>query len=137
VALAETAFEFLDPSGPHAKQRRDKGDMTTLAYPLGDTFVELELDWREQSAFVLVGWCRDGEIPDGYYGDSHGRVARRHLGAVLERGGPADRAADARLREAIKGSGPEAMARQIDTYAEVLRATYARLPELLSNLPSS
>jgi hypothetical protein len=56
---------------------------------------------------------------------------------VLERGEQTDRAAEARLRKAIKASGPEAMARQIQTYAEVLRVTYARLPELLSNLPST
>ncbi len=137
VALAETALGFLDQSTPTARQRIDKPFRTSLVYPLGETFVELELDWREQAAFVLVGWCRDGEIPDGYYVDSSGTVARHHFGAVLERGEQTDRAAEARLRKAIKASGPEAMARQIHTYAEVLRVTYARLPELLSNLPST
>jgi hypothetical protein len=63
--LAETAFGFLDQPRPRARQRIDKPFKTTLVYPLGETFVELELDWREQAAFVLVGWCRDGEIPDG------------------------------------------------------------------------
>jgi hypothetical protein len=111
--------------------------MTTLVYPLGETFVELELDWREQAAFVLVGWCRDGEIPDGYYVDSYGTIVRHHLGAVLKHGDPTDRAADARLREALKSSGPEAMAQQIHAYSDVLRATHTRLPALLANLPPS
>jgi hypothetical protein len=135
LALAETAFGFLDPSEPHAKKKIDKSDMTTLAYPLGETFVELELDWRERAAFVLVGWCRNGRIPEGYYTDSHGTVVRHSLAAVLNRGNATDRAAADRLRKAIKASGAEAMARQIRAYAEVLRVTYARLPELLSNLP--
>jgi hypothetical protein len=137
LGLAETAFDFLDASVLHGKQRRDKSDMTILAYPLGATFVELELDWREQAAFVLVGWCRGGEIPDGYYVDSYGTVVRHHVGAVLERGEPADRAAAERLRKAIKGSGPEAMAQQIRAYSDVLRAVHARLPALLTNLPPS
>ncbi|WP_432945996.1 hypothetical protein ACQPXM_07055 [Kribbella sp. CA-253562] len=109
--------------------------MTTLVYPLGETFAELELDWREQAAFVLVGRCRDGEIPDGYYVDSYGTVVRHHLAGVLEHGDLADRAAAARIREVVKLSGPEAMARQIDTFSEVLRAIHPRLTELLGKLP--
>lgn len=137
LALAVTAFSFLDQSTPPARQRIDKPFQATLVYPLGQAFVELELDWREQAAFVLVGWCRDGKTPDGYYVDSHGTVVRHHLGAVLERGQPADRAAAARLHEALESSGPEAMAQQIRAYGDVLRATHARLPELLSNLPTT
>jgi hypothetical protein len=109
--------------------------MTTLVYSLGGTFAELELDWREQAVFVLVGRCRDGRIPDGYYVDSYGTVVRHHLGKVLDHGDPADQAAAARLREVVKLSGPEAMIRQIDEFSDALRAVHARLPELLTNLP--
>ena len=134
VGLALTAFGFLEGSTSVARRRADTSVQTTFGYVLGETFVEVELDWREQAVFVLVGWCRDGEVPDGYYVDSRGTVVRHQLGAVLERGQSADRAAAARLHEALRSSGPKAMARQIDAYSDVLRAAHARLPELLSNL---
>jgi hypothetical protein len=83
IAAAARSLGFLEQSGRGPARRTDHGDMTRPVYPLGETFVELELDWREQAVFVLVGRCRDGRIPDGYYVDSHGTVVRHHLGKVL------------------------------------------------------
>jgi hypothetical protein len=132
LELAAASFGFLESSGGAC--RTDDVHETTLGYPLGEAFVELELDWRERAAFVLVGWCQDGRIPDGYYVDSYGTVVRHHLTAVLDRGDAADRAAAGRLRKAVKLSGPEAMAGQINAFADVLRAVSPRLPALLTDL---
>ncbi|WP_433006930.1 hypothetical protein [Kribbella sp. CA-294648] len=135
LASVEMSLRFLEQLGRGGPRRADGGIQTTLAYSLGETFVEVELDWREQAVFVLVGWCQDGEIPDGYYVDGHGTQVRHHLAAVLEHGEPTDQAAARRLDEAVKRSGPEAMIRQIDAFSDVLRAVHPRLPALLPNLP--
>ena len=67
----------------------DESLQSTLAYVLPDACFEIEFDWREEAAFVLV--CRrtpEGRRP-GYY--THGGLTMRvHLAEALERTGLAE-----------------------------------------------
>jgi hypothetical protein len=52
--------------------------MTRILFSHVDIGFELELDWRENSAFGLVVRLEDGKPPSGYY-LSNGRRCRKHL----------------------------------------------------------
>jgi len=102
---------------------------------LPEVFVEIELDWQEGAAFVLVGQPVDAQRPDGYYVDSAGRKVRWHLGAVLEEGGHTERALS--LKRLVKKSGPAAMLEQVDAYAAELLGLQPGLAALVQQLRSA
>ncbi len=133
---AESAFGFLrDEHGAKFRAER-QSHRTVLAYVLPAIFFEVELDWREAAVFLLLGRTIEGRRPKGYYVDESGRKVRWHLVAVLDRDGPVCRAIAADLRRVARGSGPDAMAAQIDRFAAALREVLAELPRLLDNLPT-
>jgi hypothetical protein len=80
---AADAFRFLTEDFGFAHHTRVFGYGTVFEYVRDDCFVEVELDFRDSVASVLVGESRDGRIPDGYYLDTSGRKARWHIGEVL------------------------------------------------------
>jgi hypothetical protein len=95
-------------------------------------FVQIELDWRELSIFILVGEMVDGRRPSGYYVDRAGRHVRWHLGAALEEG---DYAEQARILTAVtKKSGRQAMLEQIEANSVSLRTPLPALPRLIRRL---
>ena len=48
--------------------------------------VEIELDWRDFMAFVLIVHLKDGKLPNGYY-VAEGKKCRKHLGRVIQEQG--------------------------------------------------
>jgi len=134
-AHATEAFRFLESSAEATRSAEVGADRSLIAYVLPEAFVEIELDWEEWAAFVLVGQLVDGHRPDGYYVDSAGRKVRWQLGAVLEEGGHAERALNLKLL--VRNSGPTAMIEQIDAYASELLALQPSLAALLRQLRSA
>jgi hypothetical protein len=61
--------------------RRDES-MTQIDYLKGNLGIELELDWREFGAFLLVVRLENGQLPNGYY-LSNGRKCRKHIGNII------------------------------------------------------
>lgn len=134
-AHAVESFRFLEDSTGAARSSDLGSARSLIAYVLPEVFVEVELDWQEWAAFVLVGQTVDGKRPNGYYVDSDGRKVRWHLGAVLEEGGHVGRSRD--LKRLVKNSGPGAMLEQLDAYAVELVALLPNLAFLLRQLRSA
>jgi hypothetical protein len=114
-----------------------EANRTILAYILPPVFFELELDWHENAAFLLVGRSEDGSLPGGYYVDETGRKVRSHLASVLGRSSSVElRKASSALRSIQKESGADAMLAQIGTSARVLRGVVSDIPALVRALDS-
>ncbi|MEN0061360.1 MAG: hypothetical protein AAGA48_04370 [Myxococcota bacterium] len=60
------------------------GRSTHLDYLSTELGVEIEFDWREFQAFVLLVRLEGGELPDGYY-VANGRTVRKHLKEVFRK----------------------------------------------------
>lgn len=56
--------------------------ITSLTYLKGNIGVELELDWRDFYAFLLIVRLENGKIPKGYY-VSGGLKCREHLANII------------------------------------------------------
>ena len=82
-------------------------------------FAEVELDWRENAVFVLVGALSNGLVPDGYYVSTDGNRTRWHLAEVLESCERRDSASE--LRRAVSAADPQEMNDQVEAFAEVMR----------------
>ncbi|MBQ0894747.1 hypothetical protein KBX37_16845 [Micromonospora sp. U56] len=134
---AGEAFQFLaDDDGCIAMVHRER-DRSVLAYVLPQVFVEVELDWEERAAFLLVGEPADGGRPAGYYVDPQGRKVRWHLTAALDRSpDPEHRGMAKRLRQVTRRSGFDAMVAQVDGYADAIREVLPQLPALVRELRS-
>jgi hypothetical protein len=111
VAHARRRLEFLENEFGARPEADDPDTPSVLAWVTEPNSFELELDWREQAAFLLVARTQGGRRPDGYYLHD-GRRIRIHLSEVL--GDPPE------LRAVVRRSGPEAMREQIDSYASLL-----------------
>jgi hypothetical protein len=119
---ARQALQFLVSDHGFTSHVGREEYRTVLAYSSPNIFFEMELDWRERAAFLLVGRSRDGGRPDGYYMDSQGRRVRWHLAQILANcAEPRLAGAAAEIRCVANVSGPEAMSTQIETFAEWLR----------------
>lgn len=129
VSHAREAFGFLGRAGARPVTADDRSTATTLVYVLDPVTVEVELDWQEAAAFLLIGRTVDGKRPPGYYVHD-GKRMRVHLAEVLGSGTDEDRAVAQRLREVTRQSGPDAMRAQIQAYAEALHRLLDRLPEV-------
>ena len=126
VAFAKEAFGFLIDVG-YRLEVTDEASATTLAY-VGDPLTfEVELDWLDRIAALLVCRTVDGRPPPGYY-LHEGRLMRVHLLEALEFGPGADRSAASELRHVLGSDGPDAMTAQVSGYASVLRAVIDGLP---------
>lgn len=119
VAHAQHELDFLRTDFGFRLEVEDGAAQTVMAY-VGDRYtLELELDWRERAAFLLVARTENGQRPPGYYVHA-GRRVRTHLTAVLDGGDAEDRLLADVLRAAVKDSGQAAMERQIGRYAAAL-----------------
>ena len=98
---------------------------------LDGLFLEVEVDQREGSAYVLVGLLRDGARPGGYYLDASGARVRWHLGAALEQAGLPHRTAPADLGDTV---GEERVRRALDAHREDVTTLLAHLPAMVDAL---
>ena len=106
-----------------------------IAYTMPHCFIEIELDWREQAVFLLVGESVNGSRPDGHYVDNSGRKARWHLQTALEKAGMRKEAKD--LQETTSASGPDAMSHQIAKFASTVHRVLPSLASIVVDLTSS
>jgi hypothetical protein len=121
LAMADSAFSFLDETA--TRKARFVGTTTVVAYVVGAITIELEFDWRERSAFLLVARTVSGERPPGYYTHNGVRM-RRHLANVLaDYGGPHEKELAAKLRTTQAKSGADAIVSQVSLFAGIVRAT--------------
>lgn len=109
----------------------DRGDKTVIAYVSDPATFEVELDWLEGAAFLLVVRTIAGHRPPGYY-VSEGKRVRVHLVEALRRAGILDSAMERRLKEVMRGSGEDAMLTQLTVFATELRNS---LEPLLERIP--
>jgi hypothetical protein len=129
---ASEAFGFLEEAPGTTGRLERLSHRSLLSYVLSDVFVEVEMDWRESAVFILVGEAVDGQRPSGYYVDGAGQRVRWHLGAAMKEG---DYAEQAKVSSAaMKSSGLQAMAEQIDAHSVSLRMALPELPHLIQQL---
>ena len=119
VSYARDRLRYLEADHGARVEVAEESGQTVIAYVMDPQTFELELDWREGAALMLVARTDNGRRPGGYYMHEGQRV-RIHLGEVLDNGGVADQRLAADLRPVVKGSGPKAMEAQIDSYATVI-----------------
>ncbi len=81
LKYAEDAFAFLETAGA-SLQTFSAPHWTTLAYCLPELTVEVNLDWREELAEVLVRKPGPDCPAEGYY-VCRGQVIRHHLCEAL------------------------------------------------------
>lgn len=133
LADARKGFRFLVDEAGCRLTMIDGGWQTVLAY-VGDPITfEVELDWREGAAFLLVCRTVDGQRPPGYY-SHHGRRMRVHFVETLDPTRADDQTAASELRGLAGSSGPAAMRAQLRLFASALRPRIDRLRSSFTNL---
>ena len=128
VAAARKWLQLLEGRGATVTEDHH-GTYSVIAYYLPAASFEVELDWREQAAFVLVCRATTGyKRAPGYYMDE-GRLMRVHIADALGRLGLMEPGLRRRLQSTIRTSGPEAMHAQLQTQGSVLAAKIDQLTE--------
>lgn len=56
---------------------------TRIDFLLEDVAIEVELDWRDFAAFLLIVQLENGSLPNGYY-VSNGKPSRKHITEVIQ-----------------------------------------------------
>ncbi len=136
LALEKEAFSFLAEEGFTRRKIVDITLLTTFAYVSPEVVFETSMDWRDRYASVYVCRAIDGGPPPGWI-VHEGRHVRDTLYEALRTGDENDRAAAARLREAIRGAyGYQRMLDELSASAPALRRSVpsilARLDEILA-----
>ena len=135
---ALSAFRFLVERGASAA-RLATSTATTLVYRWPTHSIEVELDWRERAAFVLL--TDDAAGSRGYYVDpATGHRRRMHMLTALEELGLVDRGFATKVRRAQRGTGASAMLDQIAMFSGLLGdqvdALAAAVPKLVAGTSS-
>jgi hypothetical protein len=82
--FAAKEFETLLVGHGYSAAKVEHEDvMTRIEFMKGEIAVEVELDWRDFIAFVLIVHLKDGKLPNGYY-VAEGKKCRKHLGRVIQ-----------------------------------------------------
>lgn len=84
-ALSEFGILLVEHGYSAAEFARDDVK-TRIEFFKNDIAVEIELDWRDFIAFVLLVRLKDGKLPNGYY-VAEGKKCRKHLGKVVQEQG--------------------------------------------------
>ncbi|WP_162907670.1 hypothetical protein [Allorhizocola rhizosphaerae] len=130
VAVVHDEFRFLEAleaqGGCRVEVDGGDPDRTVLAYIVGPLTFEVELDWQELCAFLLIARTVEGGRPPGYYMHEGKRMRVQFHDALTQTGYP-DQARLAALRAATAGSGPQAMRHQISELAGTLRESRQHL----------
>ena len=135
-AVARAELQFLELELGFRPEEREGPRRDVLAYVGEHLTFELELDWQEQAAFLLVCLTVDGRRPPGYY-VHEGRRVRLLLVEALTLANAADAAVVAvvaELRAATRRSGVAAMEAQVRLSASTLRRSLDELLDARSAL---
>lgn len=134
LRLVQDSFDFLRAAGASCEVI-SAASQDSVTFVLPDFFIEVEIDWREQAVFTLLGELAAGKIPDGYYTDSAGKTRRWHLAQLLEHGEwPQDLVG---IRQAVSQTGPSAMAAQIAAYSSAIRHALDEIPRMLKQVAAA
>jgi len=133
LLYARKSFEFLEAASGSRTKTDNNSARTVLAYTVGSITVEVQLDWHEGAALVLLCRTVDGKRPPGYYRHA-GRLMRKYLALALDDGEPQDQVIAAELKAITRQSGPEAMRLQIDASSSAVRGIVDRFPEFHERL---
>lgn len=133
LARCQEALSFLEGDRQSRLVLDSTGDRTVRAYVGERLTIEVELDWREGSAFILICRTVRGGRPPGYYVHEGQRV-RLHLAEALQRFGDRYAADITALRAATSRTGPDAMIEQVGLGADVLRRSYSDIRDRLDVL---
>jgi hypothetical protein len=125
VSAARGLFAFLEERGASVEEE-ESSDMTVIAYIDDQATFEVELDWLEGAAFLLVARTIAGHRPPGYY-VSEGRRVRVHLIEALRKAGLLDAPMERRLKDVMKDSGEDGMSSQLKVLAAELRNNLEQL----------
>lgn len=102
----------------------EKGGITTIDYLKKNIGIEIELDWRDMSASLMVVRLENGCLPDGYY-VSNGKTCRKHLRRVFcDHGWAWDGGKN-------KSLSPRSMARMKDDISADRRNLIARIKDVV------
>ncbi len=131
LRLIQDSFDFLRATGASCDLlSQSSQDCVTFLMP--GFFIEVEIDWREQAVFALLGKLEAGKIPNGYYTDSSGRRCRWHLAQLLDHSRRPQDLVD--VRNAVSLTGPSAMATQIAAYSAAIRHSLDEIPHMLKQV---
>jgi hypothetical protein len=119
VSTSRSLFSFLEERGASVEVEHH-GDQTVIAYIDDPATFEVELDWLERAAFVLVGRTVEGHRPPGYY-VSEGKRTRVQLIEALRKAGLLTPSLEQQLKEVMRASGEDAMRIQLKVLATELR----------------
>jgi hypothetical protein len=132
--LARAELQFLERERGFRPEVVEEPRRDVLAYVGERETFELELDWHEQAAFLLVCLTVDGRRPPGYY-VHEGRRVRLQLVEALTLANATDAAGTAaELRAATRRSGVAAMEEQVRLAASALRSSLDKLLDARSAL---
>lgn len=118
VSTTRTLFSFLEEKGARVVVEPRSGQ-TTVAYISDPLTFEVELDWRETAAFLLVARTTEKRRPPGYYVHG-GKRMRVHLMEALRRSNSLRPETEKRLKDAMGGSGEQAMLKQLRLFSDEL-----------------
>ena len=125
LSTTRTLFSFLEEKGARVVVEPRSGQ-TTLAYISDPLTFEIELDWRDRAAFLLVARTVGEHRSPGYYMDA-GSLMRVHLIEALRRSKSLSAATENRLKEAMSRSGEKAMLTQLRLFSDELRENLTSL----------
>lgn len=119
------AFRFLQDLGAELSVE-ETAWWTTLTYELPGLIIEVNFDWRDRLAEVLVRYGEDCASRDLY--ECGSRCVREHLRSLLLRRGLIDRAADEAVRRLYGGGlGLDSMRGVLAKEAELLSSNMTAL----------
>ena len=119
LSTARVLFGFLEEKGARVLVVPRSGQ-TIVAYISDPLTFEVELDWRDRAAYLLVARTVGGHRPPGYYMHAGNRM-RLHLIEALRRSKSLNAATETRLKEAMSSSGERAMLTQLRLFSNELR----------------
>jgi hypothetical protein len=125
LSAARSLFRFLE-EGDASVEVVHRGDRTVIAYIDDPATFEVELDWLERAAFVLVGRTVDGHRPPGYY-VSEGKRVRVQLIEALRKPRLLNSTMERQLKDVMRAAGEDAMRAQLRVLATELRNNLERL----------
>lgn len=128
VTYSQEAFGFLEGVARRPVEIETESLRTVLVYTGGSITIEVELDWQEWAAFLLLCRTVDGRRPPGYY-MHEGKRMRVHFTEALADGTDQDRVIARKLRSVARESGPDAMREQVQEFSAALHGVVDQLAD--------
>ncbi len=129
-SLAIERFSFLKDYGFHEPLFRPNNLQSRISYLSENIGIDIELDWRDPSVYVLIVRLESGKLPNGYYvSETDGKICRIHLQKGLYNLGYRDEQINAerfykkRKKKEQKPPSVEGMQSQLEADSNLLKKT--------------